>query len=106
MSGTKFLGNIIRSTSRIASQMHPGICRDITQSKRKLCTLAALNWNADVLNTKFVKKSVSKFSYSSPITLGCLSTIQPLLIETSDNSCCDMLECLGGDEDGDTWSYI
>jgi hypothetical protein len=40
------------------------------------------------------------------LVLGSLSTIKPLLVETSDNSSGDMLECPGGDEDSDTWSYI
>ena len=31
--------------------------------------------------------------------------VQPLLIEMSDSSG-DMLDCLVGDEDSDTWSYI
>ncbi len=32
--------------------------------------------------------------------------VKPLLIETLDSSSSDMLECLDGDDDSDTWSYI
>ena len=107
-SGIKCLGNIIRLNARGANQVRPGVCRAMANdvSKRKLYSLAGINWNVDGLSTKLTKNSITKFSYSSSSVIGSMSTVKPLLIETIDSSSGDMLECLGGDDDSDTWSYI
>ncbi|XP_028395885.1 uncharacterized protein LOC114519911 [Dendronephthya gigantea] len=108
MSGIKCLGNAMRFTSRITGQVRFGVCKNITKdiihSKRKSCTLSGLNWpNADISTST----SMVKHSYRPPVALGCLATISPQLIDgLSQNSCSDMLDSLGSDDDSDTWSYI